>query len=197
MKLNKIYTRIGDLGKTSLVYGEDLSKSDFQIEAFGLIDQVNSNIGMVRTLLTNEASDVFRALNIEITQIQQMIFDAGSSLSYPINKLPESIPKEISNFIPWLENSMDLMQKDLAELQSFVLPGGSFLNSWLHQCRTSTRTAERMVVRFSLETNNSNTASVIMFLNRLSDWFFVASRFVSKHKETPEYLWERPLKSTK
>ena len=197
MRLDKIYTKAGDRGKTSLILGRQVSKADLQIETFGLIDHVNANVGMLRTELDQNTNKDLRSLKVAIPRIQQILFDVGGYLSYPNGIIPEGVTLGEDEILDWLESTMDFMQVKLEPLKSFVLPGGNPLNAWLHLCRTTTRTAERSAVRLlDQDFSEAHITPAIQILNRLSDWFFIASRYASSCLDTPEYLWEKPLKNS-
>lgn len=175
----KIYTKTGDEGKTSLYGGKRVSKSDIRIEAYGTVDELNSHVGLLESLLT------FDDQHSVLEQVQNRLFTVGSILaSDPDKELPA--PDLLDSDIELLEENMDAMDQDLEQLRTFVLPGGSQANSQAHICRTVTRRAERRVIALSYEANVPGI--VVKYLNRLSDYFFILSRYIafkSGHKEIP------------
>jgi cob(I)alamin adenosyltransferase len=196
--ITRVYTRSGDGGKTSLIGGERVDKDHPRLEAYGTLDELNSLVGMTRTLVPEQKTwpeNEREILCRELQQMQNRIFDAGSLLAAPDADKPGSWPNrprfdpaDIEN----LEASMDRMQANLPDLNSFVLPGGSPVNAWLHLCRTVCRRAEREIARLTHEAEID--AGLRRYVNRLSDWFFVASRHAARLAGHGEYLWETPLK---
>jgi cob(I)alamin adenosyltransferase len=184
LAINRVYTRRGDTGHTSLVGGQSLPKSDLRIEAYGTVDELNSFIGLARESArqTPEAADLAGIL----LRVQHELFNAGSILA----TLPEDVhPKQAritAVETEQLEREMDRMNASLPPLRSFVLPGGSRLNAELHVCRTVCRRAERICVALGERTD----PEIVKYLNRLSDAFFVWSRWVSHVTGTEETLWE-------
>jgi len=198
IRINRVYTRSGDKGETGLIGGQRVSKDHPRIQAYGDLDELNSLVGMVRTLLPGEKSWPAAEREIwdrEFKLMQNRLFDAGSLLAAPEASAWETRPRFGEQDDLALETSMDRMQAHLGELKSFVLPGGSPLNAWLHLCRTVCRRAERKVVALARE--GEVDPGVRRYLNRLSDWFFVASRHAARLADSPEFLWETPLAAEK
>jgi cob(I)alamin adenosyltransferase len=191
--INKVYTRTGDKGETSLVGGRRLPKDHVRIETYGTTDELNSVIGLARALVFQEEHTTDWHSFEEILQaIQQKLFDLGSELAtHEADSYPGQIKMEESDVL-WLESLIDALNSQLPSLQSFVLPGGTLLNAQLHQARTICRRAERLVIRLNAEATVNPYLK--MFLNRLSDLLFVMARWASKRSANPEPLW-RP-KST-
>jgi cob(I)alamin adenosyltransferase len=185
MKLDKIYTRTGDEGKTSLGDGSRLPKFHLRVTAYGSIDEANSAIGVVN--LHVESREVFQLLR----HIQNDLFDVGADLCRPERPGAEKPSLRITEEqVTWLENQIDRFNAELEPLNSFVLPGGSPASSYLHHARTVTRRAERDVVRLSAD-EPVNTA-VLHYVNRLSDLLFVLARFLNdKGKE--DVRWQPGL----
>jgi cob(I)alamin adenosyltransferase len=180
----KIYTKTGDKGQTSLFDGTRLSKDDIRIEAYGTVDELNSNLGLLISLLPN-----FSIEEVEfLIEIQRDLFVIGSYLATPFDKINLLKLKEIDvTLISKLEIAMDTMDSQLKELKSFILPGGSQSIAVCHICRTVCRRAERRVVTLaSLDTINEN---LIIYLNRLSDYFFTMSRFIAFKSNIKETIW--------
>lgn len=180
VKLNKIYTRTGDDGSTGLVDGSRLSKSSERVRAYGEVDETNAVIGLVRIHLQNTHLDQMLA------RIQNDLFDLGADLATPLPAKGEADSEYALRMIPdqakRLEMELDELNADLQPLNSFVLPGGSPPAAYLHQARTVCRRAERTVVEM-METDPVNP-SALTFLNRLSDFLFVAARWCNDQGET-------------
>lgn len=192
--IHRVYTRGGDDGETALVGGLRVPKDHPRVEAYGCLDELNAAAGVCRAAIAADAAlpeAVRHELDARIREAQNRLFDAGSVLATPDGKAWKDMPVPGDADIAALEASMDAMNRDLPALASFVLPGGSAANAWLHQCRTACRRAERRVV--ALARHELVPADIVRYLNRLSDWFFVAARHVARHSGTPETLWEFPL----
>jgi len=176
----KIYTKTGDAGKTGLFGGARISKDDIRIEAYGTVDELNSFIG----LLISKMGGIEEEKEL-LLAIQSKLFSVGSNLASDPSKNLQ-VPKITEEDIEVLELAMDNMEANLEPLKSFVLPGGSEENSLAHVCRTITRRAERRVVTLSLSAEVDPL--IIKYLNRLSDYFFMLSRYLAHyfgHRETP------------
>lgn len=173
VKLNKIYTRTGDDGSTGLVDGSRLSKASARVRAYGEVDETNAVIGLVRLHLENQTLDQMLA------RIQNDLFDLGADLATPLPGKDEADSEYALRILPKqaerLEQELDSLNVDLDPLTSFVLPGGSPPAAYLHQARTVCRRAERTVVEM-IEVEAVNPAA-LTYLNRLSDFLFVASRW--------------------
>lgn len=165
VKLNKIYTRTGDAGETSLVNGVRVSKHSRRPAAFGEVDEVNSVIGLARL----EASG---AVDEMLARIQNDLFDLGADLATPESDKPALRITDAQ--VTRLENEIDEMNADLNPLTSFILPGGTALSAWLHLGRTVARRAERRMTELAVE-EPVNEASM-QYINRLSDHLFVLAR---------------------
>lgn len=193
VRINKVYTRTGDRGDTALVGGHRVPKDSLRIEAYGSIDELNSIVGLARVFNEEslDAGEAHRFLDEVLCQIQDELFDLGSELATPPEFFQQGMYRVGSGEIARLEKLMDKCQKDLEPLKSFILPGGGRVGAYLHQCRTVCRRAERDVLRLSrAEEINSE---VIKYVNRLSDLFFVLSRWIAKQTGEREYLWQRGL----
>ena len=197
MRLSKIYTKSGDSGMTSLIGGERVPKSDLHLEAYGTSDELNSHIGVMRTLCLelpeNELKEFKESSLQDLKQIQNDLFDIGSFLAMG---LESDIPIEtevISKQVTWLEHRIDEMNESLHELKSFTLPGGCFINANAHIARTVCRRLERACYRLS-ESTQTIDPIILVYVNRLSDYLFVYSRYASFMLKTDEFLWERPLR---
>lgn len=181
--LNKIYTRTGDAGDTALGDGSRVEKHDARVAAYGTSDELNSFVGVARLAASDE-------MDAALARIQNDLFDLGADLCRPdmqSDAEAEYPPlRMIAAQIDRLEGEIDAMNADLQPLRSFVLPGGSALAAHLHVCRTVARRAERLAVE--LTTTQDINPVAIKFLNRLSDWFFVASR-VANGGGQDDVLW--------
>ena len=180
VKLNKIYTRTGDDGTTGLVDGSRLSKNDLRVRAYGDVDETNSVIGLVRLHLEN------RRLDDMLARIQNDLFDLGADLATPLPKDGDADSEYALRMTPEqasrLEAELDNLNADLEPLTSFVLPGGSPPAAYLHQARTVCRRAERVCV--ALAAQHPITPAALTFLNRLSDFLFVAARWCNDQGQT-------------
>jgi len=180
VKLNKIYTRTGDDGTTGLVDGSRLSKNDIRVRAYGDVDETNSVIGLVRLNLENQRLDQMMA------RIQNDLFDLGADLATPLPKKGEADSEYALRMVPGqaerLEAELDDLNADLDPLTSFVLPGGSPPAAYLHQARTVCRRAERVCVALAAE--QAVNPAALTYLNRLSDFLFVAARWCNDQGET-------------
>ncbi len=193
LALNRIYTRRGDLGQTSLVGGQRVDKDALRIEGYGTIDELNAAVGLACASVQDCAASApsLVPLGVILHRVQHELFNLGSILA----TLPEDVhpkqPHVTSAEIEQLEREMDEMNEALLPLRSFVLPGGSRLNAELHLCRTICRRAERINV--ALSRRESVPPDAIRYLNRLSDAFFVYSRWASHQLGQPEVLWQPNL----
>jgi cob(I)alamin adenosyltransferase len=190
MAINRVYTRRGDRGETSLAGGQRGPKDGPRIEACGTVDELNSFLGAARVTASELAVAEARLSTLAATllRVEHELFNLGSILA----TLPEDVhPKQArvtDAEVAQLESEMDRMNEELPPLRSFVLPGGSRLNAELHICRTVCRRAERAAV--ALGRVESVPLEALRYLNRLSDALFVWSRWASHVTGTPETLWE-------
>lgn len=180
VKLTKIYTRGGDKGKTSLGDGSRTSKHDLRVEAYGTVDEVNSVIGIVRLHVENDDIDQM------LSRIQNDLFDLGADLCRPEDNNQKSALRISMPQVERLEQEIDRLNSELQDLTSFILPGGSAAGSYLHLARTVARRAERIITALSEEESINPIA--INYINRLSDHFFVLSRYLNNHGKT-DVLW--------
>jgi cob(I)alamin adenosyltransferase len=185
MKLNKIYTRTGDEGKTSLGDGTRLPKYHLRVNAYGSIDEANSAIGVAQLHVSN--TEIMKTLS----HIQNDLFDVGADLCRPEKPGATAVPLRITDAqVTWLENQIDRFNADLAPLDSFVLPGGTPPSAYLHAARTVTRRAERDVVHLSAE--EKVNPAVLRYVNRLSDLLFVLARYLND-KGKSDVRWQPGL----
>ena len=184
VKLNKIYTRTGDDGSTGLVDGSRLSKDDLRVRAYGDVDETNSVIGIVRLHLENQRIDNM------MSRIQNDLFDLGADLATPLPDQGEADSeyalRMVSAQTDRLESELDDLNSDLEPLNSFVLPGGHPPAAYLHQARTVCRRAERICVALAAQDRVSPHA--LSYLNRLSDFLFVAARWCND-QGTSDVKW--------
>jgi cob(I)alamin adenosyltransferase len=186
--LNRIYTKTGDQGQTHLAGGQRVSKDSARIECYGTVDELNAFVGMAAVSAAGPGSESVPALAPILRRVQHELFNLGSILA----TRPEDVhPKQAritAAEVHQLEVEIDRMNADLTPLRSFVLPGGTRLNTELHACRTICRRAERLAV--ALDREEKIPVETIQYLNRLSDAFFVWSRWVNHLLGVPEVLWE-------
>lgn len=177
----KIYTKTGDKGTTGLFGGKRVSKDDIRVEAYGTVDELNSFMGWLQIKIKNENQKVF------IGAIQNELFVVGSHLASDPSKTKLNIPELNKDMILQLEKSIDELDLIIPSLKFFIIPGGSEAISIAHICRTVCRRAERRVV--ALSKLESVEESIIMFLNRLSDYLFTLSRFIAFDEGVAEIPW--------
>jgi len=182
--LNKIYTKKGDDGKTELGNGKRIVKFSTRVEAYGTVDELNAMIGTITSM------NIETKLDSCLERIQNDLFDLGADLCLPedntrqMNTEPLRVEKSLTER---LESEIDNMNKRINPIRSFVLPGGNEIAAKLHLCRTICRRAERLVVK--LIENEKVNKEALKYLNRLSDWFFVAAR-VSNDDGKKDVLWK-------
>ncbi|HUR61411.1 MAG TPA: cob(I)yrinic acid a,c-diamide adenosyltransferase [Candidatus Thermoplasmatota archaeon] len=185
--ISKVYTRTGDLGETALVGGQRVPKDDLRLEAYGTVDELNSWAGLCRAAVL-DSPPVLGGLADSLLRVQHQLFNLGSILAtLPADVGPKQ-PRVTAADVAWLEADMDRLTATLPPLRSFVLPGGSRVNSLCHLARTVCRRAERIVVRLHREGGCGEME--VRYLNRLSDAFFVWSRWATRELGAAETLWE-------
>lgn len=179
----KIYTKTGDKGETGLFGGDRISKHSARLDAYGTIDELNSFIGLAITEVTSG-----EIKNILIS-LQNKLFVVGSDLATPETEKNKklNIVRTPKSFIDETEKAIDKFDSQLDELKNFILPGGSKGAALLHVCRTISRRAEREIV--ALKNTELIESNIVIFLNRLSDLFFVLSRFENKYSNIPDTKW--------
>ena len=181
--LNKIYTKTGDTGKTALGNGSRVAKHSLRVTAYGTTDELNSFVGLARLSTTGEMDEM-------LMRIQSELFDIGADLCRPDmekdHELEYTPLRMVVSQVDRLESEIDAMNEKLEPLRSFILPGGSALAAQLHVCRTVARRAERLAVE--LATMESVNPEAVKYLNRLSDWFFVAAR-IANDDGRADVLW--------
>jgi len=181
---SKIYTKSGDRGQTSLIGGTRVGKNNRRIEAYGTIDELNAFIGLLSTYILEETDILF------LKATQHKLFNIGSNLATDCDKttLHEASVIEAADILN-LEEEIDRLDSELPELNNFVLPGGSAAGATAHICRTVTRRAERRVI--DLKEMTEIDPFVMQYLNRLSDYFFVLSRYITVNECNAEFFWKK------
>jgi len=181
--LNKIYTKTGDAGETALGNGSRVAKYTLRVTAYGTVDELNATVGLARLHATGETDAWLGA-------IQNDLFDLGADLCRPDMERDQEAEypplRMASTQVSRLETEIDSMNGALSPLRSFILPGGSALSAHMHMCRTVARRAERLTVE--LATIEAINPAAVQYLNRLSDWFFVAARVANNNGED-DILW--------
>lgn len=177
----KIYTKTGDKGKTSLFDGTRVLKNNIRVDTYGTVDELNSTIGVLISFLTQEK------IKDLLQTIQKDLLDIGSYFANPQENISESFALYLEERISEFEKTIDMYSSQLPELRNFVLPGGSTAGAFCHVARTLTRRAERKIITFSQVEKVDDI--VIKYFNRLSDLFFMMSRFVNSHEKVKEIIW--------
>ena len=182
--LNRIYTRTGDQGTTGLANGERRPKFDLRVEAYGTVDETNACLGLARLHTAGQPLDDM------LGRIQNDLFDIGADLATPESDKPRKHEplRATESQVDRLEREIDALNGDLESLRSFVLPGGTPAAAALHLARTVCRRAERQVVELSTRPDETVSPAAIKYLNRLSDFLFVAARWVND-KGAGDVLW--------
>lgn len=186
VRITKVYTKTGDQGMTRLAGGESVSKTSLRIEAYGGVDELNAAMGLVAEALRGK--DVTKRLGKKVNGIQNELFDLGSQLAVLKENRRENTPVITEADVQRLEQEIDDMNDELPALTSFILPGGGEISARLHLARTICRRVERAVIRLG-ETEELDGVE-IPYLNRLSDWLFVAARYAASKSNTEETLWQ-------
>jgi cob(I)alamin adenosyltransferase len=190
LAINRVYTRKGDKGTTSLVGGQKVSKDNLRIDTYGTLDELNACIGMARQAIAADHAGIagFEALSATLLRVQHELFNLGSVLATLPEDVVPQMPRVTQVDVDALEQSIDAHNESLPPLRSFVLPGGTALNAALHLARTVCRRGERLMVTLSHE--ESVDEASMAYVNRLSDALFVWSRWASHAAGVPEVLWE-------
>lgn len=183
--LNRIYTRTGDDGSTALSTGERRPKHDLRVEAYGTVDETNATVGLARL----HTAGAFPEVDAMLGRIQNDLFDLGADLATPEGQAVKWEPLRVTaQQVARIEAEIDRLNADLAPLRSFVLPGGSPAAAYLHLARTVSRRAERLMVALAGTEGETVGAPALHYVNRLSDFFFVAARWVND-KGARDVLW--------
>ncbi len=177
----KVYTKTGDKGKTSIIGGEKVSKAAARVEAYGTIDEVNAFTGYVISQMQH-----YQEIKKELTEIQQALFDCGTDLATPNDSKGYRATAES---IVWLEQKIDRYADVPPQIEEFILPGGCEVASLLHVARTITRRAERCVVQ--VQETEAVSEHALIFLNRLSDYFYVVARYINFREGRTEPSYRR------
>jgi cob(I)alamin adenosyltransferase len=186
VKLDKIYTRAGDGGSTRLATGEEVAKWSLRVEAYGAVDEANAAIGCVRLHTAN-----IPEIEPKLARIQNDLFDLGADLATPERATP--LPFEALRILPAqvtrLEEEIDELNAGLAPLTSFILPAGTAAATFLHVARTVTRRAERLIAQLAGAPSENVSPAALSYANRLSDFLFVAARWVNERHGQGDVLW--------
>jgi cob(I)alamin adenosyltransferase len=175
MRLSKIYTRTGDKGSTALIGGKRVSKSNMRLECYGTLDELNAFVGRLKILCIEKAE--------ELGCIQNHLFEIGSILATPTGMEWTNMPSINETHVKMLEKAIDLMNAKLEPLKSFTTPGENMVNAEAHICRTVCRRAERILCH-AKENNVAINDFIMAYINRLSDYFFVLSRYAALYGKT-------------
>jgi len=190
IRINRVYTRGGDKGETSLVGGQRIAKDSIRIESYGTVDELNAVLGVVRVAnrdLPGASPEARENLDAILFRLQNELFNLGSDLAtLPGDRHPKQPVIELHH-VAFLEATIDELNTGLPELTSFVLPGGGLVGAHLHQARTVCRRAERLVT--TLGRREAIGDQCLVYLNRLSDLLFVLSRWAAQVRSEPETLW--------
>ena len=186
MRIDRVYTRGGDHGETSLIGGERVSKAAGRLDGYGTVDELNATLGLVGEALAASAAGP-HLLPI-VRRVQNELFNLGAELAAPDPDTRAKLPRIEQRHIDGLERDIDAVNDDLPALKSFVLPGGGWASSYCHLARTVTRRAERLVVGLMLAGNATELA--VQYLNRLSDALFVWGRWCALKDGNAEPLWD-------
>ena len=189
--LNRIYTKTGDAGTTALGSGERVPKTSVRIAAYGTVDETNATIGMVRLHLhASQPAGDYSDVDAMLLRIQNDLFDLGADLCVPDRgkELPYEPLRMTDAQVKRLEDEIDHLNANLQPLKSFILPGGTPAAAALHVSRTVSRRAERIMVELAALPNEPVSAAALKYINRLSDFLFVAGRYVNDHGKA-DVLW--------
>jgi cob(I)alamin adenosyltransferase len=187
VRINRVYTKAGDQGDTSLVGGERVSKASPRVDCYGAVDELNAAIGLTHTALRGSAAAP--TLHPILTRVQNELFNLGAELATPDAARRAKMPRIEARHVTALEEEIDQLNVDLPALRSFVLPGGGWASSYLHLARTICRRAERLVVALAASGEDVGSQAV-PYLNRLSDALFVFGRWAALVEGESEPLWE-------
>ncbi|MNT29209.1 Cob(I)yrinic acid a,c-diamide adenosyltransferase [compost metagenome] len=183
----KIYTRTGDKGSTRLVDGSCVEKFNPRVEAYGTVDELNSYLGLVRSHLADFAE--IKGLDVSLEKIQNELFNVGSLLATEKDEVFQMLPAITQEQVEYLEKRIDELTVQLPELRNFILPAGHLLASHLHVARTMCRRSERRSAEIAVV--DERYALSLQYLNRLSDYLFVAARWVNHKMNFAEVLWKK------
>jgi len=187
MRIDRVYTKGGDKGETSLIGGDRVSKADPRLDCYGTIDEVNATIGLIIEALVDSAAG--EHLTPILRRVQNELFNLGCELATPDAERRAKLPRIELRHVEALERDIDAVNDDLPVLKSFVLPGGGKASAHCHLSRTVCRRAERLVVGLS-EAEHIGSELPVQYLNRLSDALFVWGRWCAHKDGKPEPLWD-------
>jgi len=191
MRITKVYTRTGDKGTTQLVGGAQVGKDHPRIEAYGTVDELNAVLGIARSVAA-----IPTPLEEQLAEVQDDLFNVGTDLATPEADRWEGMYRMGDADTEKLEAWIDALNESLEPLKEFVLPGGGPLGAHLHLARTVCRRAERRVVQL-LESTSDQDPGAMRYLNRLSDYLFVAARYAAKQAGVSETTWRNPSRRTR
>lgn len=197
MKSN-VYTRTGDAGQTSLIGGTRVSKTDLRLEAYGTVDELNAQLGLLHTYLTDPTADesvaAARAVDAALLlRVQSDLFSVGASLATDTSKLPPRPTAIITpEMVSELEQAIDRIDSQLPPLRLFILPGGGRAAAVAHVCRTVCRRAERRILALAEQADVA--PELLAYVNRLSDYLFVLSRKLNVDEKKEEIIWNKRCK---
>lgn len=193
MRITKVYTRTGDQGMTRLVGGQQVPKDDVRIDAYGTTDELNAIVGLVRMEIARASWPTAERdqLDGQLERIQNDLFNLGSDLATRSADRWPGMRRLDSGDVERLEAEIDAMNESIPPLEEFILPGGGPPSAFLHQARTVCRRAERRSI--TLAGAEDIDSLTIKYLNRLSDWLFVAGRWAAKAGGETEVLWDRTI----
>jgi cob(I)alamin adenosyltransferase len=196
MRITRVYTRTGDKGTTRLVGGQEVRKDHPRIAAYGTTDELNAIIGLIRVFNTRSgaSSDAVARIDRMLHTIQNDLFNVGSDLATRPEDRWEGMYRVGDTDVKRLEGWIDELNEDVGPLKEFILPGGGPVGAFFHQARTVCRRAERELVAL-LRDEPETGEGAMRYVNRLSDYLFVAGRWAAKQLGEPEFLWERPGRS--
>ncbi|NLX11454.1 MAG: cob(I)yrinic acid a,c-diamide adenosyltransferase [Chloroflexi bacterium] len=184
----KIYTKTGDEGETSLFAGGRVSKAHLRLHAYGTVDELNAILGLV--VAQNLTSELHEAL----VRVQDDLFVVGADLATPLDAEAKWIVRVSEAMVTRLEHEIDVWESGLPALKNFILPGGGMAGAFLHQARTVCRRAERWLV--ALQESEDVNLHTLHYLNRLSDWLFVAARVGNRDEGRSESTWQAPMRDS-
>lgn len=189
LKKSKLYTKTGDQGMTRLVGGSRVEKFNPRVEAYGCVDELNASLGVVRSLIASDLK--MQAMDIVLEAIQNHLFRVGSILACEDAETLKMLALIEPQHITLLETQIDILDSEVPELKNFILPGGHLIASNLHIARTICRRAERRSVEVKEISSDPATDQCLVYLNRLSDYLFVASRWVNLKTSCAEVIWKK------
>ncbi|MAP06716.1 MAG: ATP:cob(I)alamin adenosyltransferase [Rhodobiaceae bacterium] len=184
--LNKIYTKTGDDGTTALGNGERIAKSSKRVSAYGSVDELNSFIGLARSFIE---SDKLKELDKILATIQNDLFDLGADLCIPDKDKNADSLKIVKSYVINLEKEIDKLNSQLEPLRSFILPGGTKVSAYVHIARTIARRCEREMIELRQIEEAEISKEAVQYINRLSDFLFVAARYVNLKSDFDDILW--------